>query len=154
MTTANQPASATRTVRLNPNGKYGVIKLQKGTIEVDLANIGKAVNNTAPIVYSTTTCSVALTATAPAMLLNGTGAYKGISGTLKLTETFALILPRVSSGKHKGQCNESNSAIPLATWGSVTGSGNVSYSSQSRAIRRPRCFRVPGSLRVWVLRRD
>jgi hypothetical protein len=111
----------------DPNGNYGIVELQKGAIEVDLANIGKAINNAAPIVNSTTTCSFVVTATAPATLLNGTGAYKGISGTVELTETFAAILPRISTGKDKGQCNETNSATPVAQWGSVTGSGTVSY---------------------------
>ena len=112
----------------NKNGTYGTVQLQKGTFEVDLANIGKALNNASPIVNSITTCSFAVAATAAATMLNGTGTYKGISGTVELTETFAGILPRFSSGKDKGQCNESNSANPVAQWGSVTGSGTVRFS--------------------------
>jgi len=112
----------------NKNGTYGTAQLQKGSVEVDLANIGKAVNNASPTVNSTASCSFVVTATAPATLLNGTGAYKGISGTVELTETFAGVLPRLTSGKDKGQWNESNSANPVASWGSVTGSGTVSFS--------------------------
>ena len=33
-----------------------------------------------------------------------------------------------TSGKDKGQCNESNSAVPVAFNGSISGSGKVSFS--------------------------
>jgi hypothetical protein len=112
----------------NKNGTYGTAQLQKGTFEIDLANVGKAINNASPTVNSTTTCSYVVTATASAAVSNGTGAYKGISGTVEITETFAAISPRLTSGKDKGQCNESNSANPVAQWGSVTGIGTVSFS--------------------------
>jgi hypothetical protein len=80
----------------------------------NLAGISKAINNANPIVNSTTTCSFVVTATALAPLSNGTGAYKDISGSVSLTQIFAGVLPRIASGKDKGQCNESNSANPIA----------------------------------------
>jgi hypothetical protein len=70
---------------------------------------------------------MALLATAPITFVSGTGLYKGISGTVSLTETAAFILPRYTSGKNKGKCNESNSAAPLAEWGALSGSGTVSF---------------------------
>jgi hypothetical protein len=60
-------------------------------------------------------------------LLDGTGLYAGITGTLKLTITEAFILPVYASGKNKGQCNESQNAQPVADYGSIIGSGTVSF---------------------------
>ena len=108
------------------NGNYGKLALQQGTIEVNLTTFDRRTNNAQPNINNTT-CSASLAVTAPVMLFNGTGLYKGIMGTVNLTETYAVILPRYKSGKNKGQCNESNNAQPLAQWGSVAGSGRVSF---------------------------
>jgi hypothetical protein len=70
-------------------GGFGQALLHKGTFKVNLKAISKAVNKAKPLVYNTTTCSYAFSATAPAAISNGTGAYEGISGTLVLTENFA-----------------------------------------------------------------
>jgi hypothetical protein len=40
---------------------------------------------------------------------------------------FGAIFPRFTSGKTKGQCNESNSAQPLSQYAVITGSGSVSF---------------------------
>lgn len=66
-------------------------------------------------------------ATAPVAILDGTGMYKGIKGTLMLTETFAGYGPFYTTGAHKGQCNTSPNATPTAQWGSVTGVGTVKF---------------------------
>ncbi len=55
-------------------------------------------------------------------------AYKGISGTLKLTETFAAYGPYYTTGLRKGKCNTSNNSTPTAQWGAVTGVGTVKYA--------------------------
>jgi hypothetical protein len=52
----------------------------------------------------------------------------GIFGTLKITETYAFILPSCTSGAHKCQCRAINNAQPLAQYGSITGSGTVRFS--------------------------
>ena len=65
---------------------------------------------------------------APVTLLDGTGLYSGITGTLHVTITEAFILPVYASGKNKGQCNESQNAQPVAAYGSIIGSGTVSFS--------------------------
>jgi hypothetical protein len=67
----------------------GKAALHKGTFEANLAAISKKRNNAKPTVANTTTCSFVFTAIAPVKLFNGTGMYKGISGTVMLTETFA-----------------------------------------------------------------
>ena len=77
---------------------------------------------------NTTTCSFSFTASGPVTVFNGSGSYKGISGTVEITENFYTILPHIASGKHKGQCNESNSATPVAYVGNISGSGKVNFS--------------------------
>lgn len=58
-----------------------------------------------------------------------TGLYKGISGTLSDTVTYAAVVPRYTSGKEKGQCTfTSNSIQPLDQISSFTGSGTVKFS--------------------------
>jgi hypothetical protein len=110
--------------------KNGIGKalLHKGTFEVNLAAMSKKLNNAKPTIENKTTCSFVFSATAPVKLFNGTGMYKGISGTLMLTETFAGYGPFYKTGAHKGKCNTSNNATPLAQWGSVTGVGAVKFS--------------------------
>jgi hypothetical protein len=54
---------------------------------------------------------------------SGTGAYKGIAGSVDLTATGALILPMKN-----GSCNTSNNANPVAGYGFITGTGSVSFS--------------------------
>jgi hypothetical protein len=111
----------------DPNGNYGKVTLQKGTFEVNLSTVNALSNKAQPTIYAGS-CSGVFSVNGPIHFLDGTGAYKGISGTVNLTETFAVILPRFTSGAHLGQCNMSNSAQPLAQNGVVTGSGNVSFS--------------------------
>jgi hypothetical protein len=77
---------------------------------------------------NTTTCSFSFTVSGPVTLVNGSGSCKGISGTVEITESYDAILPRIATGKHKGQCNESSSATPVASVGNISGSGKVSFS--------------------------
>ena len=112
----------------NPNGNFVKITLKKGTFEVDATILNAAANKMQPTV-NPMTCSGSLSATDPVTLFNGTGLYKGISGTVKITEKFAIVLPTFASGAKKGQCNESNSAQPIAQYSSITGSGTVTFST-------------------------
>jgi hypothetical protein len=109
-------------------GGFGKALLHKGTFKVNLNAMSKALNNAKPVLYSATTCSGVFSATAPAAISNGTGAYKGISGTLILTETFAGYGPFYTTGAHKGKCNTSPNSNPTAQWGAVTGVGTVKYT--------------------------
>jgi hypothetical protein len=111
----------------NPNGNLVKLILKKGTIEVNITTINALSNKIQPTV-NPMTCSGQLSVSAPATLFNGTGLYKGIAGTVHLTETFAFILPTVTSGAKKGQCNESNSAQPIAQYVAVIGTGTVHFS--------------------------
>jgi hypothetical protein len=117
-----------KTHKTSGSGEIGKVVLSKGTFEVNLKAINQKISHAKPAIESAATCSAAFGATAPAKLFNGTGAYKGISGTLMLTETFAGYGPFYKTGAHKGQCNINSNANPLAQWGSVTGVGTVKYS--------------------------
>jgi hypothetical protein len=111
----------------NPNGDFVTITLKKGTFEVNVTTLNALANKMQPTV-NPMTCSGALSVTGPITLFNGAGLYKGIAGTVKITETFAFVLPTFTSGAKKGQCNESNSANPIAQYSSITGTGTVKFS--------------------------
>jgi hypothetical protein len=106
--------------------KYGTATLTKGTIKIDLTAITAKVDKANPRVDAAT-CSAALTETAPAPVVSGTGLYAGIHGTLQITESFGFIGSTYKSGSKKGQCNMSNSAPTVAQTGIVYGSGTVSF---------------------------
>ena len=103
------------------NGEINKIVLSKGSFEV---NVAKLSNSLRPTSNNQKTCTLVLKGTAPATVLNGTGAYAGISGTVTVTEHVALIFPKLSSGK----CDESQTAKPLAGPYWVSGKGTVSFS--------------------------
>jgi hypothetical protein len=103
------------------------VVLQKGTFEVTLGAISEKIDHAKPTIANTTTCTFVFGATAPAKLFNGTGTYKGISGTVMLTEKFASYGPFHKTGAQKGKCNTAMNATPIAVWGSVTGSGRVTF---------------------------
>lgn len=108
------------------HGVYGIATLKKGTFEVNLTKIEKKVNSAKPS-FNRSTCSVEISATAPAKISNGTGLYKGVSGSVRLTEAFAFIGPRYTKGPKKGQCNMSNKAKPVDVMGTVYGKGTVRF---------------------------
>jgi hypothetical protein len=113
----------------NPNGNYVKVKLKKGTFMLDVTAMNKAINSGRdPQVESHATCSAAFTGSAPVTFLNGTGLYKGISGTANLTATFGGVGSRYKSGPKKGQCKQGDQS-PLASFGFITGQGTVSFTS-------------------------
>jgi hypothetical protein len=114
--------------KVDSNGDYVKIVLKHGGFEINTKALKQKANSAAPTVNNTTTCSFSFTASGPVTLFNGSGSYKGISGTVDITENLYAILPRFASGKHKGQCNEGNSSTPIAFVGSISGSGKVSFS--------------------------
>ena len=115
-----------RTTQINKKG-IGEMLLQKGTIAVNLAAISKKLNNSKPLLLDRTTCTFVVAATAPITLMSGTGAYKGITGTVMLTETFAAYGPFFKAGADEGKCDTSNNATPTAQYGSVQGVGTVKF---------------------------
>jgi hypothetical protein len=94
---------------------------------VNSVALNKITNNAPPIVSNAATCSIVFGGSGPNTLFDGTGMYTGITGTIHVTERFAGIGPRYTSGPKKGQCNMSENAQPLASYGSITGTGKVSF---------------------------
>jgi hypothetical protein len=107
--------------KTDEGGSYVRIVLKKGSFEVNAVALGKAFSKVQPTFSRG--CAGAFTGTAPVTLFNGAGAYAGISGTVTVTNTGAFILPTLKNGK----CNESNSAVPVAQYSTITGSGTVSF---------------------------
>jgi hypothetical protein len=100
----------------NPND-YSKLTLKEGTFEVNQTAFEAKLNEARfPILQSS--CSSEGSVTGPASVFDGTGLYKGISGTVKLTETQAWILPRGSNGKCSGQ-------NPSTYYSAITGIGSV-----------------------------
>jgi hypothetical protein len=110
--------------KTDSNGNYINVTLHKGTFEINSTTLDAKANSSQPTFYKAT-CSALDSVTGPVTLFNGTGLYKGISGTLSITETYAFISPLSTSGENKGQCNLS--AQPISQYSSITGSGTVSF---------------------------
>jgi hypothetical protein len=117
----------TKSGRPNQNGGYVRVVLKHGGFEVNSVALNKKANSARPLTNNTTTCSFSVTASGPTTLFNGTGMYAGISGTVRVTETFAGVGRRYASGPKKGQCNRSDAAQPLAFWSGITGLGKVAF---------------------------
>ena len=100
-------------------GTINRLVLSKGSFEVNTVKL----DDSPPPPVNGFSCSFAGSLTGPTSIVKGSGtrAYKGISGTIRITVTEAGILPRLKSGK----CNESPSAVPLAGVALVRGSGKV-----------------------------
>lgn len=102
--------------------------LRQGGFEINTTTLNKRAGSAPATVNNTTTCSFSFTASGPVTPFNGSGLYKGISGTVEIAESYDAILPRVATGKHKGQCDEGNSATPVAFVGNISDSSKVSFS--------------------------
>jgi hypothetical protein len=105
-------------------GGYEQLALKKGTILVDSTQFNAATNSATPTDYNAVSCSGSIVASGPVSIVSGTKAYAGITGSVTLTETAAFVGPFTKSGK----CNTSGNGNPAAIWGTVTGSGTVSFS--------------------------
>jgi hypothetical protein len=114
--------------KVDDNGDYVNVVLKHGGFEVNSVELNKITNAAPPIMANNTTCSVEFGASGPVTLFNGTGMYAGISGNLQITQRFAAVGSRYTSGPKKGQCNMSNNSQPIAFWGSITGAGKVSFT--------------------------
>jgi hypothetical protein len=112
----------------DPNGHYSNVTLTQGTFKVNSTILAADANKASPVVNDQATCSAEISVTGPVTLFDGTGLYTGLSGTVTVTETFGFIGSRYTSGKKKGQCNESNSAPTVDELGTVVGAGTVAFS--------------------------
>jgi len=113
--------------RIKGQKDFSLVKLHKGTFEIDTSKLIAASKSATPTM-NTTTCSSSRSASAPVTVLDGTGLYAGISGTLNFTVCYAETGPLYTSGSHKGECNTSNNAVPYAQFATAIGTGTVSFS--------------------------
>jgi hypothetical protein len=114
--------------KVDQNGDYVRIKLTKGSFEVNSVALNKKLAKAPPQFVSKSNCSVVFGGSGAVTLFDGSGAYAGISGTLRITETFAGIGRRYTSGPKKGQCEQGENTQPLAFYGTVHGSGTVKFA--------------------------
>jgi hypothetical protein len=91
----------------------GKVTLSKGSFVADRSNLKTTFK------FDSKTCYLVGTFSGTISLHGGTGAYKGISGTLSAGGTVVSVVPRLKNGT----CN--GSAVPIATIGVVAGSGKV-----------------------------
>jgi hypothetical protein len=121
--------SVNKSGRANANGSYVKLTLTKGTIELNKTKLDANINHAfGSAVVNSATCSLTVVASGTLPVVNGTGLYKGISGSVRITLSLGLTLPRYASGAHAGQCNQSNAAQPTASLQLVEGTGSVSFS--------------------------
>jgi hypothetical protein len=119
--------SETKSGKVDQNGSYVHIALKKGTFFVDATKLNGSQNGKA-VLQNKTTCSFAYRVTGPITISDGTGAYKGISGSANMTVIYAGVGPFYTSGAKKGQCNTGQNAIPSGVYQSITGVGTVKFS--------------------------
>lgn len=112
----------------DPKGTIGKVTLSEGTFEVNLMTLSAKSHKVKPEVNKAT-CSFSLSVSGPVTLMEGTGLYAGIGGTIEITENYGAIGTRYKSGKHKGKCDTSESAKPVAEAGTIFGSGKVHFST-------------------------
>jgi hypothetical protein len=114
--------SMTKSGKVDAQGNYAKEVLKKGTFKIDATKVNAALIGA--FVHATpnpATCSLLVSASGPSPLFAGTGLYKGISGSLKITLTAALLFPRSSNGA----CNENGDVSSM--YGQVTGVGTVTF---------------------------
>jgi len=122
ITDYGKATSVTATGKVDENGNYEKIVLQKGGFTVDATQLNRVLQHVRPTIDKTH-CFFAFKGSGPTTVTKGTGAYAGIRGTVNVSLNFVSIGPRLPNGK----CNLSNKAQPAAQYGNLTGSGVVSY---------------------------
>jgi hypothetical protein len=97
-------------------GTINKLVLTKGTFEVDTSKL------TLNPPLDAKACTLAGSSTGPVSIVagSGTGAYRGVRGTVTTTVTIVGVLP-----KKNGKCN--TNAAPVAGFSWVKGSGRVSF---------------------------
>jgi hypothetical protein len=113
--------------KVDANGAYQKVTLKKGGFWINATALNNKLNKAQPVTNKAT-CSLVFTGSAATTPFDGTGAYQGIAGSVKITVTFAGISSRFTSGAHKGQCNFGQNAPSLSSYESIGGTGNVTFS--------------------------
>ncbi len=110
--------------KVDKNGTYVRVALRHGTFLVNAVAFNKDLDKIRPTVDKGT-CSFWGTGSGDVTLSDGTGAYAGITGRIRMTTSFAAVLPRFASGAKKGQCNANGRPVTEFD-GELLGAGSVS----------------------------
>jgi hypothetical protein len=102
------------------NSTIDKMVLKKGTFEANLAKLQAKIH---PVAEDTADCSLVLGGSAAITLSHGTGAYKGIKGSITVSFTDAVVFKLTKAGK----CSPSPTAPELSSVSQVSGSGKVTY---------------------------
>ena len=109
------------------SGAYSRLVLHEGTIIADGAALQKEIQIGEDHAHiNLKSCSLQGSVSAPVQIVSGTGAYAGITGTIKVTFTLAELGETYHSGPRQGQCNTKTGG-PVAQFATVRGSGNVTF---------------------------
>jgi hypothetical protein len=100
-----------------------VLNLSKGTIKVDVARIEEITDAPNFGTFTAASCSFLGSANAPITIVAGTGAYKGIQGTMPFKVTVTGIASRLANGT----CNTSQNSTPAAFDIIGMGTGQASF---------------------------
>jgi hypothetical protein len=110
--------------KVNKNGVYVKVRLHNGSFEVNAVALNKKLSKLQPA-GDKQTCSFWATGTGDVTVFDGAGAYAGISGTIRMTTSFAIVAGRYTTGAKTGQCNVNGT--PLGQFqGPLFGVGRVS----------------------------
>jgi len=101
------------------SGTVNQIVLKNGSFGLDIVRLDHAV----VFAVDSRTCAYSESGSGPTRILDGTGAYAGIKGTLTITVSGRGILPRSSTGV----CEKGGDAAPLVAVSTASGSGVVSF---------------------------
>ena len=104
-------------------GKHGVWHLTKGTITVNNAKLRAITSSPGFRTFYAASCSYSGAAKGKVPIVNGTGTYAGIKGSL----TATVIEAEQASLLKNGNCNTSDAAPLLAADLIATATGNVSF---------------------------
>jgi hypothetical protein len=102
------------------HGNINKLVLANGSFKLNITKLNQKIK---PTSVDSTHCSLVVAGTGPTTLFDGTGAYKGISGTLTATVHEAKLVPRNSNGS----CNLNEAAPPVAEVITAAASGKVSF---------------------------
>ena len=106
--------------KVDENGNYEKIVLQQGSFTINAVALNRILSSAKPQANKSN-CGAIFSGSGPVTLSGGAGAYAGIKGTITAVLIFVDISPKLANGK----C--SPNASPVAAYGTVTGSGHVSF---------------------------
>jgi hypothetical protein len=106
--------------KIDVNGNYVRMLLTKGKFRLNTQALNAKIRTTVPVL-NPVTCSSSDSVTAVVRVLDGTGLYAGIGGTVKMTETEGSVYARLASGA----CVLNR--LPISHAAALTGLGTVTF---------------------------